>query len=216
MRAVVRCWNLRIHADENTRRCRVLPRWRFAARFRGYLRWTPMFSRRCRVAGPRLRGSGTAACALSALRLSLVWLSSAFALWPCLSCLSCRPWGDSFFWRSPLHFAASATSGRLWPWAPASVPRPTITDISHLTSARLQSRASRTRVKLCRRVPVASANRARFVHLDPGACLGLAVASRSAAFAAFCRAADTPYLSNRNLDKAFARTPAYALITRRS
>ena len=49
-----------------------------------------------RVVGPTFRGSGAAVCPVSALWLWLVWLLSASALWPCPSCLSCRPWGHSF------------------------------------------------------------------------------------------------------------------------
>ena len=45
---------------------------------------------------PTFRRFGVAACLFSALRIRLVWLPSASALWPCPSCLSCRPYGYSF------------------------------------------------------------------------------------------------------------------------
>jgi hypothetical protein len=54
--------------------------------------WVPCI----RLVGPRLRGSGAAACPVSALWLSLVWHPSADSLWPCPSCLSCRPWVTPF------------------------------------------------------------------------------------------------------------------------
>jgi len=43
-----------------------------------------------------LRGFAVAVCLFSVLSIWPVWLPSASALWPCPSCLSCRPYDYSF------------------------------------------------------------------------------------------------------------------------